>query len=85
MSEPRLGAWASAGMGRSGGSGPMGRAGCPGREKDRLWLMGHQAGGRSCPMPHLGAPEPHPQPPAPSKAATEEKFRAGPGGQWPAG
>lgn len=72
-------------MRSSGGSGPLGRAGCPGRKEHGPWSVGDQAGGRSFPVPHLGAPGASSPAPTPSKVATEEKFRVGPGGQWPAG
>lgn len=48
-------------------------------------MVGGQASRGGGPVPCLGVPGPPPQPPAPSEAATEEKFRAGPCGQWPTG
>ena len=83
MSEPRLGTWAACGA-VVAPAPRVGRGARGGKSTGRGW-WGTRLVTEAVPC-HAWEPRgPRPQPPAPSKAAIEEKFRVGPGGQWPAG
>ena len=82
MSEPRLGIWAACGAVVAPGA-RAGRGARGGKSTGRGW-WGTRLVAEAVPCLAWEPRGLRPQPPAPTKAATEE-FRVGPGGQWPAG